>query len=67
MLKTWGAAAVLAFGVWAAAPASAADGAPEGWAYEVANELMSPFCPGRTLADCTSPQAATVKAWLLVQ
>jgi cytochrome c-type biogenesis protein CcmH/NrfF len=31
------------------------------------NELMSPFCPGRTLADCTSPQAASLRMWITVQ
>jgi cytochrome c-type biogenesis protein CcmH/NrfF len=41
--------------------------APEGWAYAVAREIMSPFCPGRTLAECPSPQAQTLRAWLLVQ
>ena len=47
---------------------SAAAGEPaKGWAYEVPRELMSPFCPGRTLADCTSPQAGTLRAWLIVQ
>jgi cytochrome c-type biogenesis protein CcmH/NrfF len=28
---------------------------------------MSPFCPGRALADCPSPDAATLRAWILVQ
>ena len=51
-----------------AAAAAAADSEPaKGWAYDAGRELMSPFCPGRTLADCTSPQAATLRAWLLVQ
>jgi len=40
---------------------------PEGWAYAMPNELMSPFCPGRTLADCTSPQAASLRMWITVQ
>ena len=39
----------------------------EGWAYELANELMSPFCPGRTLADCPSPQAKSLQLWIQVQ
>jgi cytochrome c-type biogenesis protein CcmH len=30
-------------------------------ARELAHELMSPFCPGRTLADCPSPQAAQLR------
>lgn len=40
---------------------------PEGWAYDVWNELMSPFCPGRTLADCPSPQAGSLRSWIVVQ
>jgi cytochrome c-type biogenesis protein CcmH/NrfF len=27
----------------------------------LADELMSPFCPGRTLSDCPSPNAAAVR------
>jgi len=30
-------------------------------ANELARDLMSPFCPGRTLADCGSPDAAVVR------
>lgn len=42
--------------------------APEGrWSYYLANELMSPFCPGRTLNDCPSNQAAELKRWILAQ
>jgi len=37
------------------------------WAYALANELMSPFCPGRTLAECSSPQAAELRLWILTQ
>jgi cytochrome c-type biogenesis protein CcmH/NrfF len=37
-------------------------------AREIADELMSPFCPGRTLSDCPSPNATQVKeeirAWV---
>lgn len=37
-------------------------------AYALAGELMSPFCPGRTLADCPSPNAAAwreeIRAWI---
>ena len=28
---------------------------------------MSPFCPGRSIADCPSPQAQTLRMWLIVQ
>jgi cytochrome c-type biogenesis protein CcmH len=54
-----------------AAPASAAEPAPapelEGWAYTLANELMSPYCPGRTLSDCPSPQASDLRLWIVAQ
>jgi cytochrome c-type biogenesis protein CcmH len=30
-------------------------------ANELSRDLMSPFCPGRTLADCSSPDAAAVR------
>ncbi len=49
----------------AAQPATGA--APEGWAYELAEYLMSPFCPGRTISDCPSPQAKSLKMWMIVQ
>jgi len=48
----------------AAAPPS---GAPGGWGHALAQDLMSPFCPGRALADCPSPDAATLRSWILVQ
>jgi cytochrome c-type biogenesis protein CcmH/NrfF len=61
----WGLAGALAL---AAASATADQGAPAGgWAYDVANELMSPYCPGRTLNDCPSSQAAELKAWIVAQ
>jgi cytochrome c-type biogenesis protein CcmH len=50
----------------AAAPAAGAD-EPSGWSYELWNELMSPFCPGRTLADCPSDRADSLRLWILVQ
>ena len=48
-------------------PAAAASGDPEGWAYSLSNEMMSPFCPGRTLADCPSDNAESLRLWILVQ
>jgi cytochrome c-type biogenesis protein CcmH/NrfF len=51
----------------AAAPPDADPGAAPSWGYELAAELMSPFCPGRTLADCPSPAAANIRMWILVQ
>jgi cytochrome c-type biogenesis protein CcmH/NrfF len=43
-----------------AAPAALASDAPtEGdRAQEIADQLESPFCPGRTISSCTSPAAA---------
>ncbi len=46
-------------------PAAAADEAS--WGYAIAHELMSPFCPGRTLAACSSPQAAELRQWIVLQ
>ncbi|MDP6977545.1 MAG: cytochrome c-type biogenesis protein CcmH [Myxococcota bacterium] len=46
--------------------ASAVEGAPD-WAYAMAHELMSPYCPGRTLAECPSPNAAELRFWILNQ
>ena len=37
-------------------------------AYALAGDMMSPFCPGRTLADCPSPNAAAwreeIRGWV---
>jgi len=62
----WAGAAALALAA-AALPQAAAQAADQGWAHAVAREFMSPYCPGRTLADCPSPQAQTLRAWILVQ
>lgn len=37
------------------------------WAYDLAGELMSPYCPGRTLASCPSPQAGELIQWIAMQ
>ena len=55
------------FGLAVLAGATPRATAAEGWAYDVMNELMSPYCPGRPLADCPSPQAQTLRMWLIVQ
>jgi cytochrome c-type biogenesis protein CcmH len=54
-------AAACAFALLAAGAASAAD---ETWRYDVYRELMSPYCPGRTLDACPSPQAAELRQWI---
>ena len=62
-----GIAAALLFGVATATAQPAAAEELEGWAYQLPNELMSPFCPGRTLSACTSSQADDLRMWLIVQ
>jgi cytochrome c-type biogenesis protein CcmH/NrfF len=47
--------------------AAEASGARSGWAYDLAGELMSPFCPGRTVASCPSPQATELIQWIATQ
>ncbi len=37
------------------------------WAFGLAYEIMSPFCPGRTLADCPSDQATQLRLWIAQQ
>ena len=43
----------------------AEDGRP--YTQDLSSELMSPFCPGRTLASCPSPQAGELIQWIQVQ
>ena len=50
-----------------ALPARAGSEEPEGWAYALWHEMMSPFCPGRSLADCPSTEAQSLRMWILVQ
>lgn len=58
-------AAIALVALLCAAPLVAA--AEQGWAYDVANEMMSPYCPGRALSECPSPQAADLRAWIVAQ
>jgi cytochrome c-type biogenesis protein CcmH/NrfF len=53
---------LLAFTVLSVETASA-----KSWGYDLAAELMSPYCPGRTLASCPSPQAAELVQWMVLQ
>ncbi|HEU4430587.1 MAG TPA: cytochrome c-type biogenesis protein CcmH [Myxococcota bacterium] len=39
----------------------------EGWGYALANELMSPWCPGFALPDCSSGYASELRLWILEQ
>ena len=47
--------------------APAAPAADEPYALELYNESMSPYCPGRTLMDCPSEQAAELRGWIADQ
>lgn len=63
LLSIVGAVLILGF---CAGTASAIEGAPP-WSYAMAHDLMSPYCPGRTLAECPSPQATDLRFWILTQ
>ncbi len=39
----------------------------ESWAYGLAGDLMSPYCPGRALSECPSPNAEKLRVWILDQ
>ena len=58
---------LVVFALYLGLSLAAAGADPEGWAYTVSNDLMSPFCPGRTLAECPSPQADELRLWIIVQ
>jgi cytochrome c-type biogenesis protein CcmH/NrfF len=66
-----GLAAISAALLFGASAAIATDGEaaaePEGWAYKISHDLMSPFCPGRTLSACPSPKADDLRKWLIDQ
>ena len=34
---------------------------------DLAAEMMSPYCPGRTIASCPSPQAGELIQWMQIQ
>lgn len=38
-----------------------------GWAYELSDELMSPYCPGRALSECPSSAAEELRLWIIQQ
>lgn len=59
--------ALAAFAAPAGAATPTSEDAATRWAYDLADDLMSPFCPGRSLADCPSPDAASLRMWIVVQ
>lgn len=50
-----------------ASPAGAENDRKDAWAYDLAHKLMSPYCPGRSLAECPSPQADELRLWIIEQ
>lgn len=52
---------VLAASVSACHPAEDPESVRARAAHELARDLMSPYCPGRTLAECPSPDALAVR------
>ena len=61
------AAAALALAVALPARATEPEPAAPTWHQELWTGLMSPFCPGRILIDCPSPQAAELREWIADQ
>ncbi len=49
----------------AAATGTAAE--EPGFSYDLWTGYMSPYCPGRVLIDCPSPQAEQLRAWIQQQ
>lgn len=44
--------------------ATAAPEDDEGYSFSLWNGLMSPYCPGRVLIDCPSPNAEELREWI---
>lgn len=62
-MNRFGRCALAALFLWVAAgTASAAE--EQGFSYELWTDYMSPYCPGRVLIDCPSPQADQLRAWI---
>ncbi len=51
----------------ATSAATSADTRAEDLATELSHDLMSPYCPGRTIATCPSPQARKLENSILEQ
>jgi len=43
---------------------SAARSEEQRWSRELERELMSPYCPGRSLIECPSPAATELRLWI---
>lgn len=55
-------AALFAILALAASPPPAS--AEEAWSADMVDTLMSPYCPGRTLRSCPSPDAGELIVWI---
>jgi cytochrome c-type biogenesis protein CcmH len=63
-----GTAALALGGAALAQPADAPPAPAESeWGYALSNELMSPWCPGFALPDCSSRYAQDLRLWILEQ
>src|SRR5262245_37114355 len=47
--------------------AAGSAGAERPWSEQLERELMSPYCPGRSLVECPSPQATELRLWIQAQ
>jgi cytochrome c-type biogenesis protein CcmH len=66
--RSVGFAIALALVLGSASAAPADETAAESvWGYALANELMSPWCPGFALPDCSSGYAQELRLWILEQ
>ena len=54
----------LALALALASPVLAAEGP---WSAELEQELMSPYCPGRSLVECPSQKATELRLWIAGQ
>lgn len=59
--------ALLVTSAFAAAAHAQAERGKPGWGYALADELMSPWCPGFALPDCSSGYAQDLRFWILEQ
>jgi len=57
----------LALALAAALLLGPAASAEDSWSTDLSHDLMSPYCPGRTLHDCPSPQAEELRLWITGQ
>jgi cytochrome c-type biogenesis protein CcmH len=49
---------------WSVAASQAETSRAGSWSRELERELMSPYCPGRSLIECPSPAATELRLWI---